>query len=401
MTAGRKLRILLSAYACEPGKGSEPEVGWQWATGLARRGHEVWVLTRSNNRSSIEPAVAGLALSNLHFAYYDLPPWLVRAKRWIGVNAYYRLWQQGAVATARTLHQQVGFERALHVTFVVIRHPSLLRHLGIPYDLGPVSGGELCPPPLLAGLPLTFRLGEASRRWANAILMRSPAVRATLRSAQRIVTTTPETTRLVPAAWRHKVVEHLAITTPAHQAPQPRAAHAPLRALFVGRLLHWKGLHLGIRALAAAQRQGCAVQLTVVGDGPSRRWLADCARQEGIAEQISFERWRPRGELDGIYAAHDVLLFPSLRDSGGMVLLEAMQRGLPAVCLRVAGPGQIVDAASGIAVEAGAMDQVVQALADALCKLASSPQQYLQLAQGAVARAAQFSPDRLVASLGY
>ena len=51
-------RILLSAYACEPGKGSEPEVGWLWATELADAGHEVWVITREANRHAIEMELA-------------------------------------------------------------------------------------------------------------------------------------------------------------------------------------------------------------------------------------------------------------------------------------------------------------------------------------------------------
>ena len=68
-------RILLSAYACEPGRGSEPGVGWGWATELAELGHEVWVLTRADNRMTIarNPPVDPL---NPRFIYYDLPSWL-------------------------------------------------------------------------------------------------------------------------------------------------------------------------------------------------------------------------------------------------------------------------------------------------------------------------------------
>ena len=50
----QNLKILLSAYACEPNKGSEPEVGWKWATTLPRLGHEVYVVTRSNNKENIQ-----------------------------------------------------------------------------------------------------------------------------------------------------------------------------------------------------------------------------------------------------------------------------------------------------------------------------------------------------------
>jgi len=49
-------KVLVSAYACEPGKGSEPEVGWQWVHQIARF-HEVWVITRANNRLQIEESL--------------------------------------------------------------------------------------------------------------------------------------------------------------------------------------------------------------------------------------------------------------------------------------------------------------------------------------------------------
>ena len=53
-----KFKILLSAYACEPNKGSEPQVGWKWATTLSKLGHEVYVITRRNNKTNIENYLA-------------------------------------------------------------------------------------------------------------------------------------------------------------------------------------------------------------------------------------------------------------------------------------------------------------------------------------------------------
>ena len=94
----QKLKLLISAYACEPGKGSEPGVGWRWALETAALGHDVWVLTRSNNEPAIAHQLAVLGHpSNLHFLYYDLPPSLRWWKRGgLTVHLYYLLWQWGA-----------------------------------------------------------------------------------------------------------------------------------------------------------------------------------------------------------------------------------------------------------------------------------------------------------------
>src|SRR5215472_13472456 len=96
-------RILFSAYACEPDKGSEPAVGWNWAVETARLGHEVWVLTRSNNRTAIEHHDLSRE-RNLNFLYYDLPWWVRRLKRCfgdVGVVVYYWLWQWFAMTFIR------------------------------------------------------------------------------------------------------------------------------------------------------------------------------------------------------------------------------------------------------------------------------------------------------------
>ena len=140
----RQLKILLSAYACEPDKGSEPAVGWNWAIELSKRGHMVWVITRSNNREAIETAVrSNPQLLAIHFHYFDLGRW---ARRWkkapAGIQIYYLLWQFGATKLAKQLNQEVNFDLVHHVTFVGLRQPSFMGALGIPFIFGPVAGGQ-------------------------------------------------------------------------------------------------------------------------------------------------------------------------------------------------------------------------------------------------------------------
>ena len=77
------MKVLLSAYACEPGKGSEPGVGWTWVCGLAGQ-VQLTVLTRSNNRDPIEAEIASLPhdhpLHGVRFLYHDLPASIRRLK---------------------------------------------------------------------------------------------------------------------------------------------------------------------------------------------------------------------------------------------------------------------------------------------------------------------------------
>ena len=168
MTVRKSLRILLSAYACEPGRGSEPGVGWNWAVTLAAQGHKVWVLTRTNNKQSIEAAVALLDRSvrdNLHFVFHDLPRW---ARWWKkggrGVHLYFSLWQLTLLSVAKKLAQEVQFDVAHHLTFGVWRQSSHLYKLNVPLIFGPVGGGESAPWRLVRTLPAADQVKEVIDR---------------------------------------------------------------------------------------------------------------------------------------------------------------------------------------------------------------------------------------------
>src|SRR5947207_10282860 len=117
------MKILLSAYACEPNRGSEPGVGWNWALALRERGYDIHVLTRSNNRQAIELAQIPQD-SRLTFHYYDLPQRLRFWKHWPGgIYLYYLLWQMGAFRVAKELHSTEQYSLVHHITFVSYRQP--------------------------------------------------------------------------------------------------------------------------------------------------------------------------------------------------------------------------------------------------------------------------------------
>lgn len=399
------MRVLLSAYACEPDRGSEPEVGWRWAIGLAERGHEVWVITRANNRPVIEAAASCLP-PGVRFAYYDLPRPFLGLKRWLGVNVYYRLWQTGAARLAKRLHEEVRFDRTHHVTFVAARHPSFLRTIDVPFIFGPVAGGEHAPAALLADLPWRYRWREQVRTLATRVLMRTPSVRSTASAASAIYATSAQTAALFAREVAPKVRLQLAITSDSALASSPDAEReedrSDVRFLFAGHLLHWKGIHLALRALGLVRKTGVEASLTIVGDGPARDWLQRVARDAGVARYVRWIAWVKRSELTAYYASHDVFVFPSLRDSGGMVVMEAMAHALPVICLDAGGPGVIVDETCGFVIRVDQpADRVVEGIANAFARLVQEDS--LRAAMGAAApmRLGEFTQAKMFAAMGY
>jgi glycosyltransferase involved in cell wall biosynthesis len=157
----------------------------------------------------------------------------------------------------------------------------------------------------------------------------------------------------------------------------------PFRLISVGRLLHLKGFALGFQAFAKIQHRYPDSEYWVIGRGPERKRLEALARELGIRDKVRFWGQFPRAQVLEKLAECDVLVHPSLHDSGGWVCLEAMAAGRPVVCLDLGGPGLQVTEKTGIKVKADTPDEAVTGLANALLRLAGDPELRIRLGEAA------------------
>lgn len=402
------MKILLSAYSCEPNKGSEPGVGWHWALELADLGHDVWVITRANNQPSIEQALSTAPRNNLHFVYYDLPVWMrALKKRPGGVYVYYLCWQWGIYQVSKSLIQQIDFDWVHHITFGVFRQPSFLAFLGIPFILGPLGGGERAPYALRHSFQLRSHILDLLRDISNQLVTIDPMSREIYRRATIILCKTEQTLISIPQRYKDKCRVYLEIgidsSSPPrlNQQPEEWSTERPFQVLCVGRLVYWKGLHLGLRAFAQLKKQIPASTLTVIGSGPDSGWFHQLATQLDIDDAINWISWLEQREVMQAYSAHDVFLFPSLHDSSGNVILESLAQGLPIICLDLGGPGVLVDQSCGrvIATEGASEQAVIQSLSRQLQALAEDSALLAQLKKGAFERASEYQWSQRVRRL--
>ena len=376
----RRPKVLLSAYACEPYLGSEHGVGWQWAVDLARLGYEVWVITQTKYRAGIERALAQDPVPNLHPIYHAV----FRREGWwksstSKMQLYYLLWQAGAYFVARRLLRRQHFAIAHHVTWVSVRFPSFMGLLGIPFIFGPVAGGDYSPSSLWRGMGPRVCLHESLRRISNLWVRYSPLMNLTFLTARRIFVTSEQTAELLPAYAKARSSVLLGITANRYTESlsrlplRQRGAGEPFQVFFAGRFVSLKGMHFGLKAFARLHAEVACAQLTMIGSGPMLPHWRQLADELGIGANVSWRGSMPRTEFMRALGEFDALLFPSLHDSGGMVVMEAMAAGIPVVCLDVGGPGILVDETCGFRIAATVPHQVVQGLADALCHLAREP----------------------------
>lgn len=395
-------RILLSAYSCSPNTGSEPAIGWNWAQSIARAGHEVVVITRAVNRASIE-RVCEKRPANPQFVFHDLSS-LAQSiyKLPFGNYVYYLLWQYTAAKRAAELHLADKFDQVHHITWGSFRAPSFMGKLGIPFVFGPVGGGEDTPKLLRKGTGWQGRLWDSMRRLSNSLLTVDPFMRSTYTCASEILTSTPETLTKIPAAYRQKARVQpaagvSAVTALGHSLTTAGSSHrggsATLQMLYVGRLLPWKGIHLAFRALAALGEKRSAVRFTVIGTGYDAPRLKQMAQRLNLGDRVNWIPWMPREELLRRVPDFDLFLFPSLHDSGGMAVLEALSFGLPVVCLDVGGPPEFVDNTCGRVVVTRGSDEssVVEQIAACINEFIDDPGKSHQLSNGARQRAKSFT----------
>jgi len=347
------------------------------------RWHDVTVLTRANNEPAIRAAMAaGPEVPGLRFVYHDLAAPLLRLKKQLGWHGlYYGRWQASARKVIARMVRETHFDLLHHVTYAGARFPTAIFGHGVPAIWGPVGGFEPMPAEFLPWRYPRELAEELVRNTANALQEKTGALGRRAAAASLPIVSTRET---AAALERAGVRSHLLPTigirlTDFTPAVVPPVDH--LRLLFSGRLLYWKGVELAIRALHAS---GTTARLTLMGEGRFRKNAEALVRELGLRDRVEFRGQVTQAEMLAAYAAYDALLFPSLHDTGGFVLLEAMATALPVICLACAGPALAVPEGCGLPVPLGSRAEVIAGLAAAIRRYAEDPD--LRRAHGAQAR---------------
>ncbi|MDJ0737486.1 MAG: glycosyltransferase [Nostocaceae cyanobacterium] len=372
--------------------GSEPGIGWDIAWELAKH-HQVWVITREDNREYIEAELQKNPVVGLNFIYCDLPTGFIKLNRYsFLVHLHYYLWQIQAYLTVRKLHQKIGFDLAHHVTYVRYSSPSFLSLLPIPFFWGPVGGGESAPKAFGQDFSLRGKVYEGLRNLARSLGEFDPFVRLTARRAVFGWGTTEDTAkRLYKLGCQNVgVISQLGLSKEeiAQLGEYALPSNDVVRFISIGRLLHWKGFHLGLRAFAQANLPN-NTEYWIVGDGPERLRLQALAEQLGIVHQVKFWQKLSRQETLQKLGECTALVHPSLHESGGLVCLEAMATKRPVICLNLGGPAIQVTENTGIKVSANNPQETIAELAAAMVRLAEDSKLRVNMGQAGQQRVSE------------
>lgn len=393
------MKILLSAFSCEPGRGSEPGKSWNWAYELARAGNDVCVLTSSIGKPAIEAFLASTPTPGLKFVFIERPPLPAFTEPFRVVLQHIR-WQWQALEVARDLDKQIDFDVVHHISFGSIHLGSQLWRLGKPFVFGPIGGGQVAP----RGFRRYFRGGWAAellrsvvvRYLTGAVL----AARSTVSNADLVLVANQETRDWVDRLGGRHIVYMSSGGIPrsllANPSDRRRDDKSCLKILWAGRLLPRKGLLLALEALARVD-PGLKIHCTILGDGRQGRYVAKWIEKLGLAERVDWRGQVPWSEAIQAFRNHDVFLFTSLRETEGVQLLEAMAGGAAVVTLDHHGPHLAVPDSAGIKVPVTTPQETVGGLARALQQLATEPETVQAMSIAGMQWAADNTWDRKAA----
>jgi len=367
------LKILISALACEPGKGSELEVGFRAVLAAAIR-HEVWVLTNTATIPIVRRAIEGYSWADrvhLEGIYFDVDDELYPQLTTPGFHRYYDRWQRKAAAYAVELDRRIDFDVVHHVTLAAHWTRAGVAEVDKPLVWGPVGGAVETPLSLLGELGWRGLVEDASRFIARRLLARVGPAHLAQQRAVVVFAQNKDTEHAIRTGGRLRVLSN---ATSVDVRDVAASGTRRKDIVFAGRLLPWKGGRLAVRTLRYVQHPDA--MLRIFGEGSERRRILRAARRWGVADRVRFEGRMRRDDLLQVVATAGALLHPAFHDEAGLAVAEALSLGTPVVCLDRGGPPELLrhwPGAHAESVRPQSSDSTARALAAAIDKFLFDP----------------------------
>ena len=328
------MNYLISAYSVNPYKGSEDSIGWNWVLQYEKnykKGDRIILLTKKFNEKDTRRGLKEFNIQHVELVIVDVPDALnwFREKHSAFHHMYYILWQHWAWLWVK--HSGIRFDVIHHVTMNDYRIPSeMYKAKGAKVIWGPMGGAQVTPRPLK--VYEKNQLVASFREFVNKSCSWNPFYKKALRSYYKIYCINNETQKQISRIVGKDVplMPELALRDEYKNLPIRKGKNDILKIVFVGRLIGKKGIAFLVDALSLMPTD-MDWELLIFGDSDDRALIEKQIADSGIGKNIKLMGNRPLNQIAEAYQQADVFVLPSLRETSGNVLLEAMAYAVPIV----------------------------------------------------------------------
>lgn len=361
-----KLSILYIAYSCSPFNGSEDRVGWKICEEAAKL-HDVYVLTKADCKDAIEAYSKLHDLNNIKFFYVDIPQHIKRLFKGFLYSARLNVWHRNAVVAAKQICKENPSIRIIHqVTPVEFRAIGNYASIdGVKFVCGPVGGGEYCPEGLQHYVKGHESI-ELCRKVINRFYRSLYKWNHRFRSCSSLMFANHETKAFV--GMKDALVEtELGVDMKQMFSLKKHSNdNGKCTFLVAGRAIYRKGHALLFDALENLHTEK-DYEIRIVGGGTELERLKErCEKNEIIKRHVKFLGKIPFAEMQKEYEMSDVLIMPSIRETTGRVMFEALYNGLPVIALNRFGSRIVITEDLGWTFDGNTQQEYIHSLADAM-----------------------------------
>lgn len=331
------MNYLISAYSINPNNGSEDGVGWNWLLQYEKNykeGDKIILLTKKYNEDDTVQGMKENDIQHVELVVVDVPRYLnwFREKYSIFHHMYYILWQHWAWKWVKK--SDIKFDIIHHVTMGDYRFLGKMWKVKEAYSiLGPVGGAQITPKSLKRYEK--NRIFSYLREIVNKSCNINPFYHNAINKFNLVVASNIETYNqlyeiIINKDRLIKMVE-LGIQMPNDKKKLRESRNSDtVELIFVGRLIAKKGIYFLMDVIEKIPRN-IKYQLSIYGDGPLKTELEHWIEKCNLTEKVVCKGNISHKEMLEKYKDADIFLITSLRETGGTVLLEAMENLLPIV----------------------------------------------------------------------
>lgn len=380
------MNILYLAFACNPYTGSEAQCGWSWGMGM-RRFAKVSIVTRTENKESIQRYLQENNISDLKVYYCDVPKCLnIYYKTHKAYHFYYLMWQQVAFQFVKKLHNIEHFDIIHHITLGDFRYLGPYWKLGARIVFGPVGGAQSTPEVFLSYVQSEYKR-EKIREMINVAVAKTPFYRKRLNHSSLVLAANKETQKFLQTYMetpdKCELLTENGVQSEKLKGYNEKRSTQVMTLLWAGRMVNRKGLSFLLDVLSKIPKEK-QFRVVLVGDGPERNKLEQKAVMLSLKDKVHFAGNVSYENMQRFYRQADVFVFPSLRETTGTVLFEAMSSGLPIISFDQNGAQMLIDHTCGIRVRIDVpLKQIMEEFAQAIIEMIDKPEKRKQLGRNA------------------